>query len=62
MKAISQKKPAKDQREKGVLLGLVELYLDTGKPIGSNTLRENGFDYLSSATIRNKFYGYRDEI
>lgn len=55
MKAISQKKPAKDQREKGVLLGLVELYLETGKPIGSNTLRENGFDYLSSATIRNYF-------
>ncbi len=55
MKTISQKKPAKDQREKGVLLGLVELYLETGKPIGSNTLRENGFDYLSSATIRNYF-------
>ena len=49
------KKPAKDQREKIVLLGLVELYLETGKPIGSNTLRENGFENLSSATIRNYF-------
>ncbi len=38
-----------------VLLGLVELYLKTGAPIGSNTLRENGFETLSSATIRNYF-------
>lgn len=55
MKAISQKKPKKDEREKAVLLGLVQLYLTSGKPIGSNTLRENGFDDLSSATIRNYF-------
>ena len=55
MKNLTQKKPAKDQREKIVLLGLVELYLQTGKPIGSNTLRENGFEALSSATIRNYF-------
>lgn len=55
MKAIAPKKPAKDQREKQVLLGLVELYLQTGKPIGSNTLKENGFENLSSATIRNYF-------
>jgi heat-inducible transcriptional repressor len=55
MKPIAHKKPAKDQREKLVLLGLVELYLQTGKPIGSNTLRENGFEHLSSATIRNYF-------
>ncbi len=55
MKNIAQRKPAKDQRERLVLLGLVELYLQTGKPIGSNTLRENGFDHLSSATIRNYF-------
>ena len=38
-----------------VLLGLVELYLESGKPIGSNTLKEHGFDHLSSATIRNYF-------
>jgi heat-inducible transcriptional repressor len=54
-KIIPSKKPAKDQREKLVLLGLVELYLKTGNPIGSNTLRENGFESLSSATIRNYF-------
>jgi heat-inducible transcriptional repressor len=55
LKSIQPKKPSKDQREKLVLLGLVELYLQHGKPIGSNTLRENGFEALSSATIRNYF-------
>jgi heat-inducible transcriptional repressor len=55
MKNLPVKKPPKNQRERLVLLGLVELYLETGKPIGSNTLRENGFPHLSSATIRNYF-------
>lgn len=55
MRSILNKKPAKDQRERLVLLGLIELYLETGKPVGSNTLRENGFESLSSATIRNYF-------
>lgn len=55
MKTIATKRPAKDERERLVLLGLVELYLETGKPIGSNTLQQNGFDALSSATIRNYF-------
>ncbi len=55
MKAIALKKPTKDQRERLILLGLVELYLEHGKPIGSNTLKENGFEGLSSATIRNYF-------
>lgn len=50
-----QKRPAKDEREKWVLLGLVELYLESGKPIGSDTLRENGYESLSAATIRNYF-------
>ncbi len=55
LKPITLKKPSKDQRERLILLGLVELYLEQGKPIGSNTLRENGFESLSSATIRNYF-------
>lgn len=55
MNKLLRKKPAKDDREKWILLGLVELYLKTGKPIGSNTLREHGFSTLSSATIRNYF-------
>ena len=50
---MKQKKKAK--REEDVLLGLIKLFLETGKPIGSNTLQSNGFDHLSSATIRNYF-------
>ncbi len=61
MKEIAKKKPPKDAREKEVLLGLIELYLQTGKPIGSNTLRENGFEHISSATIRNYFAKLEEE-
>lgn len=61
MKPLTQKKPAKDQRERLVLFGLIELFLQTGKPIGSNTLRENGFEMLSSATIRNYFAKLEEE-
>ncbi len=55
LKALPTKKMPKNDREQAVLLGLVELYIKTGKPIGSHTLQENGFDSLSSATIRNYF-------
>ncbi len=61
MKSLMLRKPPKDQRERWVLLGLVELYLESGKPVGSNTLRENGFDSLSSATIRNYFGKLEEE-
>jgi heat-inducible transcriptional repressor len=61
MKSLIPRKPPKDKRERWVLLGLIELYLDTGKPVGSNTLRENGFDSLSSATIRNYFAKLEEE-
>src|SRR5262249_48058347 len=61
MKTLAPKKPAKDKRERLILLGLVDLYLQTGKPIGSNTLRENGFESLSSATIRNYFSKLEEE-
>lgn len=55
MKNKDLKKNPKKQREQKVLIGLVDLYLRTGKPIGSNTLKEQGFDTISSATIRNYF-------
>ncbi len=55
MKPFTLKKPSKDEREKLILIGLVELYLKTGKPVGSHTLQENGFNSLSSATLRNYF-------
>lgn len=45
----------KQNREFRVLLGLVEHYLKTGKPVGSATLQEAGFEELSTATIRNYF-------
>ena len=45
----------KNLRQQEVLIGLVEFFLTTGKPCGSNTLRENGFEQISSATIRNYF-------
>lgn len=61
MKSLTTRKPPKDQRERLVLMGLIELYLETGKPVGSNTLRENGFESLSSATIRNYFSKLEDE-
>lgn len=54
-KPLPTKKLPKNDREQAVLLGLVELYLKSGKPIGSQTLQENGFESLSSATIRNYF-------
>ena len=55
MKKTISKKPAKDEREQTLLLGLIDLYIKSGRPVGSNTLRESGFDSLSSATIRNYF-------
>lgn len=54
-KCLPSKKPSKTDREQAVLLGLVDLYLKLGKPIGSQTLQDHGFESLSSATIRNYF-------
>lgn len=54
-KSQSIKKSAKQDRERQVLISLIELYLKSGKPIGSNTLKEMHFGELSSATIRNYF-------
>lgn len=55
MKTIAIKKIGKQDRERRVLLGLVDYYIRTGKPVGSNSLKEAGFGDLSSATIRNYF-------
>ena len=48
-------------RERKVLLGLVDLYIRTGKPIGSNTLKEEAFSDLSAATLRNYFAHLEEE-
>lgn len=58
---------AKSEREEAILFGLVKLYLKSGQPIGSNTLKESEFDSLSSATIRNYFAklemgGYLEQV
>nr|WP_166157152.1 heat-inducible transcriptional repressor HrcA [Neochlamydia sp. AcF84]NGY95547.1 Heat-inducible transcription repressor HrcA [Neochlamydia sp. AcF84] len=61
LKLITVKKSAKHNRERQVLMGLIELYLKTGKPIGSHTLKEFRFEELSSATIRNYFSNLEKE-
>lgn len=61
MKQLLSKRPSKTQREKEILLALVELYLETGKPIGSNTLMKLSCQDLSSATIRNYFTSLEEE-
>ncbi len=55
MKRLPPKRFAIKNREKAILLGLVDLYIKTNKPIGSHSLKLHGFNYLSSATIRNYF-------
>lgn len=55
MKSVTIKTVGKHDRERRVLLGLIDYYIQTGKPVGSNTLKETGFEDLSSATIRNYF-------
>jgi len=52
---MAVKKKQRHERERLVLLGLVDLFLKTGRPIGSQTLKDEGFNDLSSATIRNYF-------
>ncbi len=53
--AIITSKSNKQQREQKVLLGLIDQYLKTGQPVGSNSLKDAGFEDISSATIRNYF-------
>ncbi len=54
-KLFVKKRFTKENKELKILLGLVELYIKTNTPIGSNSLKESGFDDMSSATIRNYF-------
>lgn len=52
---VTEKQSNRGQRQRKVLLALVEHHIKTGKPVGSATLKEVGFPNLSSATIRNYF-------
>jgi heat-inducible transcriptional repressor len=61
VKPIPIKKFGKRDREKKVLLGLTDYYIRTGKPVGSNSLKEAEFEDLSSATIRNYFANLEEQ-
>jgi len=55
LKNLRRQRLSKQDKEKAILIGIVELFIKTNKPIGSNFLKEKGFEFLSSATIRNYF-------
>ncbi len=55
MKLVVKKRLSKNERERAVMFGLVELFIKTNLPIGSCALKDHGFDFLSPATIRNYF-------
>lgn len=59
--ALTEPRSSKNRRQRKVLLALVEYYINTGKPVGSATLKETGFPDLSSATIRNYFAGLEED-
>ena len=50
---VSQSK--KDKKILDTLLKLVELYIETNKPVGSHLLQQVYFQHISSATLRNYF-------
>lgn len=56
-----EKRPGRRDRERKILFSLVEHYLKTGKPVGSQSLQEEAFADISSATIRNYFVSLEEE-
>ena len=60
-KSVTPVRSVKEARVYKVLTGLVEHYIDTARPVGSHTLKEAGFQNLSSATLRNYFALLEDE-
>lgn len=59
--AVKNKRTSKNERERGVLLGLIDYFVRSGKPVGSQALQEEVFEDLSSATIRNYFAHLEEE-
>jgi len=55
------KRARRRDREHRVLISLVELYLHTGRPVGSHALQESDCSDISSATIRNYFVSLEQE-
>ncbi|MEN9653918.1 MAG: heat-inducible transcription repressor hrcA [Chlamydiota bacterium] len=60
-KSLPTKKLPRSERQLALLFGLIELYLKTGKAIGSHTLQESDLVSLSSATIRNDLSQMEEE-
>ena len=61
LKPLSKARLSKKEREKKVLHGLVEAFIKNPQPIGSKTLKEDSFQDISSATIRNYFATLEDQ-
>ncbi len=57
---MAEKKSKKGHRASRALFELIELYLKTGRPVGSEALKESGFAEISSATLRNYFADFRE--
>jgi len=55
------KKLNKKEREKRVLFGLIDYFIETGEPVGSNSLQSAEFQDISPATIRNYFNVLEEE-
>lgn len=55
------KETSREKRQRTVLIGVLEHFIKTGKAVGSHTLKESGFNSLSSATIRNYFADLEEE-
>lgn len=60
-KTGKNKRTQKNERERKVLFGLIDYYIRSGRPVGSQALHEEGFEELSSATIRNYFAQLEEE-
>lgn len=54
-KSLTTKRGTKVEKEQNTLFSLIDLFLQTGAPIGSNTLKNSHLQEISSATIRNYF-------
>lgn len=60
-KVVKTTRLSKEEREKLVLMSCIEHYIQTSRAVGSNTLKDEAFKDLSSATIRNYFAHLEEE-
>lgn len=60
-RVLPPKRAGRRDREKKILITLVEYFLRTGKAVGSQVLQDVGFSDISSATIRNYFVSLEQE-